>query len=372
MDWSTRQEGGDQVSIRYEHGDVLSAPAEAVVNTVNTRGVMGKGIALQVRQRWPEVDRAYRAACRRGEVRLGKMHVAERGGLGDRPRFVINFPTKDHWRSRSRLADIQAGLEDLRDVISRLGITSIAVPPLGCGNGGLSWSDVRPLIETALRSLPGVEVLVYPPGAAPAASDMQIGTTRPTMSPTLAGLVRLLDGYWKDVLGITDIEVQKLAYFLGVRRPALQLRFDRGAYGPYCESLHHVLQRAEGHYLRGYGDRSRKPWEPGQLDLLAGAVEAANEAISMEPGMEGDVEAARTVVIGFEGAWGMELLSTVHWVATESGGATNAVEAHERIQHWSLRKNRLFPRRDVEDAWGHLSVQGWLSAPPPVATLFEG
>ena len=110
------------MSIRYDHGDLLSAPVEAVVNTVNTRGVMGKGIALQVKQRWPEVERAYRAACRRGEVVLGSMQVVERGGLGDGPKFVINFPTKDHWRSRSKLPDIVSGLDDLRTVIEKLGI----------------------------------------------------------------------------------------------------------------------------------------------------------------------------------------------------------------------------------------------------------
>ena len=158
------------MSIRYDHGDLLSAPVEAVVNTVNTRGVMGKGIALQVKQRWPEVERAYRASCRRGEVVLGSMQVVERGGLGDGPRFVINFPTKEHWRSRSKLPDVASGLEDLRAVIEKLGITSIATPPLGCGNGGLEWSDVQPLIEAALTDFGAVDVVVFPPEGAPAAN----------------------------------------------------------------------------------------------------------------------------------------------------------------------------------------------------------
>jgi len=358
------------MSIRDEHGDLLSAPVEAVVNTVNTRGVMGKGIALQVKQRWPEVDRAYRDACKRGDVVLGRMHVVERGGLGDGPRIVINFPTKDHWRSRSRLDDIETGLVDLHEVIERLHITSIALPPLGCGNGGLEWSDVRPLIEKALASLPEVDIVIFPPEGAPAADGMLVGTKAPNMSPTLAGLVRLIDGYWTDALGITDIEIQKLAYFLGVRHPSLRLRFSRGPYGPYCEDLHFVLQRAEGHYVRGYGDRSRKPWEPGQLAVLPGAVQRAEKVIDLEPEMNGHVTAVDELTQRFEGAWGMELLSTVHWVANEDHGASDAEEARDRISRWSTRKNRLFSQADITDAWGHLDELGWIGRASSPATLF--
>lgn len=235
------------MSIRYDHGDLLSAPVEAVVNTVNTRGVMGKGIALQVKQRWPEVERAYRAACRRGEVVLGSMQVVERGGLGDGPKFVINFPTKDHWRSRSKPPDIVSGLDDLRTVIEKLGIGSVAIPPLGCGNGGLEWSDVQPLIEAALTDLGAVDVVVFPPeGRTCRRTQTMVGPNRPAMTPTLAGMVRLIDGYWTDVVGITDIELEKLVYFLGARRSALRLRFAKGPDGPYCEPLHHVLQRGRG------------------------------------------------------------------------------------------------------------------------------
>lgn len=358
------------MALRYEHGDLLSAPVEAVVNTVNTRGVMGKGIALQVKQRWPEVDRSYRAACKRGDVVLGRVQVVERGGLGDGPRFVINFPTKDHWRSPSKLADIEAGLSDLRDRIEDLGIRSIAVPPLGCGNGGLDWADVRPRIESALGSLADVDVVVFRPEGAPDAADMRVGTPRPRMTTTLASLIHLIDRYSTDALGITDIEIQKLAYFLGARRTELKLRFERGPYGPYCEPLHHVLQRTEGHYLRGYGDRSRRPWDPGPLVVLPGAREDAARLISTSPQLDADLNAVGELVVGFEGAWGMELLSTVYWVASEDAGVRNPEEARERIASWSMRKNRLFPSDDVVAAWARLEQQGWFSPSERAPTLF--
>jgi len=297
--------------------------------------------------------------------------VVERGGLGDGPQFVINFPTKDHWRSRSKLADIETGLDDLRDVIVKLGITSVAVPPLGCGYGGLQWSDVQPLIEQALSSLDVVDVVVYAPDGTPDPAVMKVGTKRPSMSPTLAGVVCLVDRYWADVLGITDIEIQKLAYFLGVRRPALRLNFARGHYGPYCEALQHVLVRAEGHYLRGYGDRSRRPWETSQLTVLPGAADAAGRVATNDAGMAADLGAVLELVEGFEGAWSMELLSTVHWVAHHSPSpVATPAEARAVVAEWSDRKNRLFPLDDVEDAWSHLDKYDWLPQPVEPATLF--
>jgi len=149
--------------IEIAQGNLLEALVEALVNTVNTKGIMGTGIALQFKQAFPAMFRDYERACKAGEVRLGKMHVFDLGGLTGGPRWIINFPTKGHWRERSRLTDIEAGLEALVTTILRLDIRSIAIPPLGCGNGGLNWADVRPRIETAFINLPQVDVLVFEP-----------------------------------------------------------------------------------------------------------------------------------------------------------------------------------------------------------------
>ena len=146
-------------------GNLLEAEADALVNTVNTEGVMGKGVALQFAKKYPEMLTAYKAACKAGEVQPGRMHIFERGEMFQ-PRFIINFPTKRHWRSPSRLEDIEAGLRALASDIERLRIQSIALPPLGCGNGGLDWSDVFPRIKAALALLQGVRVLVFAPNGA--------------------------------------------------------------------------------------------------------------------------------------------------------------------------------------------------------------
>ena len=130
--------------IELTAGNLLHAPVQALVNAVNTHGVMGKGIALQFKRAFPEMNDAYEAACKSGDVRLGRMHVVDLGGLAGGPRWIINFPTKRHWRQRSRMEDIDSGLIDLAATIHKEGILSIAIPPLGCGNGGLDWRQVRP------------------------------------------------------------------------------------------------------------------------------------------------------------------------------------------------------------------------------------
>lgn len=148
--------------ISYVGGDLLAADVEALVNAVNTVGVMGKGIALLFRQAFPQVYDIYRKACDRKEVKPGKVLLVATCRLTN-PRFVINFPTKRHWKENSQLADIELGLKDLIRVVKEYHITSIAIPPLGCGNGGLDWEIVRPLIESAFAELPDMQVLIYSP-----------------------------------------------------------------------------------------------------------------------------------------------------------------------------------------------------------------
>ncbi len=165
--------------IEPTEGNLLNASVDALVNTVNTRGIMGKGIALQFKQAYPQMFRKYKHDCAAGVVQLGRMHVFDMGGLIGGPRWIINFPTKDHWLDPSRKVDIETGLQDLVDTIQRRNIRSIAVPPLGCGHGGLLWAEVLPLIESALGDLPGVKVLVFAPETTPTSAGMLNRTQLP-------------------------------------------------------------------------------------------------------------------------------------------------------------------------------------------------
>ena len=195
------------------HGNLLDDPADALVNTVNTVGIMGKGIALQFKRRFPAMFKDYERAAKKGELHLGSMHVWPTGRL-EAPHYIINFPTKGHWRARSKLPDIEAGLEDLRSVLLELKVKSVAVPPLGCGHGGLRWTQVEPLIKEALADLPGVDIRVYPPEGPPAAADMVDNTARPRLTHGKATLLVLLDRYLAHAVEVTQIKIQKLLYCL--------------------------------------------------------------------------------------------------------------------------------------------------------------
>lgn len=356
--------------IELSNGNLLAAEVDALVNTVNTVGVMGKGIALQFKQAFPENYKAYKAACDRGAVQPGRMFVWDSGRLGDQ-RYIINFPTKRHWKGKSKLADIDSGLVDLVRVIAELEIKSIAMPALGCGNGGLDWSVVYPRIEAALASL-DVQVKVFPPAGAPAPAEMPVRTRRPDMTFGRAALLALVGEYAHRAMvqrldlvrpGASLLEIQKLMYFLQDAGQPLRLQFLKGRYGPYAENLQQVLQMLEGHYVRGYGDRSQAVLALEPIELLPGAAEASGEWMSSHPDVMADVRRVLDLVDGWEDAYGLELLATVLFAArTDAGVAHDADLAVKYVHDWNARKQSTFPSKHVHRAWRRLSSEGWLAA----------
>jgi O-acetyl-ADP-ribose deacetylase (regulator of RNase III) len=347
--------------IDITRGNLLKAEADALVNTVNCVGYMGKGIALQFKQAFPANFKAYEAACEAKEVVPGRMLIHDNGGLVN-PRWIINFPTKRHWRGDSRLEDIASGLKALVADVERLGIRSIAVPPLGCGLGGLDWAVVRPMIESAFSSVPDVKVMLFEPAGAPSAKSMPVHTKRPHMTPARALFVKLMDAYSALDYTRTLLEVQKLAYFLQAAGQPLRLRYEAGHYGPYADNLNKVLEAMEGHFVRGYGD-SQKPNAP--IELLPGAVEEADAFLADEELPKRRLERVAELIEGFETPYGMELLATVHWVAHEAspGHAEKAADAEDAIAQvhaWNPRKQSVFRPEHVRAAWGRLAEAGWL------------
>lgn len=353
-------------------GNLLEADVDALVNTVNTVGVMGKGIALQFKNAFPANFKAYEQACKHDAVALGAMFVFDNGQL-TKPRWIVNFPTKGHWRSRSRLEDVKAGLEDLRSVVTELGIASIAIPPLGCGNGGLDWAIVRPLIEDTLQGLAQVEVYLFAPAGTPAASDMVVSTPRPELTPGKAALVSMIDRYSRVALGTTLIETQKLMYLLQVAGEPLRLQYEPHRYGPYADNLRHVLKAVEGHYLEGFGDGSAGVHDAEPIRVLPGAAETATNALSSEETLS-RIERVFDLIEGYESAYGLELLATSHWAATHStdGNCLDEVvdrvnKVVERVQNWNERKRRMFTEDHIEKAWIRLRDKGWLAQEPAMA-----
>jgi len=342
--------------IKFMSGDLLRANVEALVNTVNTVGVMGKGIALQFKQAFPANFAAYEKAAKREEIIPGKMHVFETGQFTN-PRYIINFPTKRHWRGKARLEDIEAGLQDLIHVIRERQIRSIAIPPLGCGFGGLDWNEVRPIILAALEQIPDVEAWLYAPEGAPEAEKMAVGTIRPGLTVGRAALIELIEKYALPGYRLTQIEIQKLAYFLQAVGEPLRLDYARNQFGPYAEKLHFVIQRLNGHYLSGYGDRSNA----SNIYLLPNAKEEAEQFLKDHPDTQERLEKVSNLIDGFETPYGMELLATVHWLAQEDPSVKNDYKAAVHgFESWNQRKREHFKPEHIKTAWERLKQQGWI------------
>lgn len=346
--------------IEITAGNLLHADAQALVNAVNCVGVMGKGIALQFKQAYPELAKAYEKACARGEVEPGRMHIWRTGEELTGPRFIINFPTKRHWRGRSRYEDIEIGLKALVGDVERLGIRSIAVPPLGCGNGGLAWSKVRAMIELAFAKLPQTRVLLYPPMGEPEASDRIVRTERPRMTRSRALFLLAMDRYAVLAYETTQLEIQKLAYFLQEAGEQLRLKFTAQRYGPYAENLNKVLQDMEGHLIHGFNG-SRSPAKV--ISLEAGITEEATEFLRDDPEAEERIGRLGELIEGYETPYGMELLASVHWVGTHSEPPAGcAEEAVDAVRRWTPRKAKTFAADHIRQAWDRLSRLGWLDS----------
>ncbi|GAB2908055.1 type II toxin-antitoxin system antitoxin DNA ADP-ribosyl glycohydrolase DarG [Rheinheimera gaetbuli] len=344
------------MTIESSTGDLLKQQdVDAIVNTVNCVGVMGKGIALQFKKKWPANFKAYTAACKAGEIRLGKMFIFDLGALAT-PRYIINFPTKDHWRNASNLKDIETGLQDLVLQIKNLDIRSIAMPPLGCGNGGLSWSDVRPVIEQYFASLTHVTVRLFEPSDTAATAQLEVNTAAPKMTAGRAAILALLECYEALSYGLSKLEVQKLAYFLQEAGEDLKLSYQKHKFGPYADQLRHVLDRMDGHYIHGVGDGVvESAITPDTLALKTAKAFLAKA----NPELQARVKRVAQLIDGFQSPFGMELLASVHWVAKQEGAA-DAQQALQKIQSWNPRKSQLMQANHVESAWQQLQQQRWV------------
>ncbi len=329
--------------IECKQGDILCADVEALVNTVNCVGVMGRGIALQFKKAFPQNFKAYATACKNEEVQPGRMFVFETGQL-TYPHYIINFPTKRHWRGASRIQDIDAGLQALVETIGQYEIRSIAIPPLGSGLGGLNWSEVKSRIEAALQPLTDVRIVIYEPHGAPDTETMVCNRKVPKMTAGRAALVELMNRYLSGLLdpSVTLLEVHKLMYFMQEAGEPLQLKYQKAHYGPYAENLRHVLNAIEGHLVSGYADGGDSPDKP--LQLVPGAVREASVFLQEYSETRDRFDKVASLVEGFESAFGLELLSTVHWILkNESSKTIDEVVRH--MYNWSDRKRKFTPRQ---------------------------
>jgi O-acetyl-ADP-ribose deacetylase (regulator of RNase III) len=343
--------------IKFTTGDILTADTEALVNTVNCVGVMGRGIALQFKNKFPDNYKAYEAACKKQEVMPGHMFVFNTGDLTF-PRYVINFPTKRHWKGKSRIEDIETGLEDLARVVNEQNIQSVAVPPLGSGLGGLDWREVRARIENALQNC-NAHILIYEPSGAPQNDVMSHAKKIPRMSAGKAALIGLMNHYLQVLLDpfVTLLEVHKLMYFMQESGEKLNLQYTKAAFGPYAENLRHVLNAIEGYFISGYADGGDMPDK--QLELVPGALQDAEKYLQNCPETKNRFDRISDLVDGFESSFGLELLSTVHWVIQKENARTYE-DVFRQTYAWNERKKQ-FSDRQIKIAVTVLAKKGWIS-----------
>lgn len=349
--------------IRYTQGNLLEAPTEALVNTVNTVGVMGKGIALMFKERFPENMRQYAKACKQGELTIGRMFVTEPSELMG-PRWIVNFPTKQHWRGVSRMEWIESGLEDLRRFIIDKRVKSIAIPPLGAGNGGLNWSEVKEKIERSLADLDQVDILIYEPTSQYQNVAKKLGTR--VLTPARALIAEIVRRYWILGMECSLLEIQKLAWFLQKNidrhglRDALNLKFEANYYGPYANNLMHLLNGLDGSYLKS--DKRIPDCSP--LDVIwfndeeKGRVNVylKSEAKDYLPVLE----ETTSLIDGFESPYGMELLATVDWLLVKENCKPTLDSIKAGLakwpagQKWAERKLSIFDDKSLQFAINRL------------------
>jgi O-acetyl-ADP-ribose deacetylase (regulator of RNase III) len=345
------------MTIKFKKGDMFSEPVEALVNTVNCVGVMGKGVALEFKKRWPANFKEYKKLCDVKALVPGQMFIFDTNELfaSEGPRYLVNFPTKSHWRSKSQISYVQDGLDALREEIKVFGIKSIAIPPLGCGNGGLDWADVKPLVLSKLSDLEDVEIIVFPPKDAldepeHVHSNLPMTYARAVLLKGLNDLERYFDG------SFDRVSMQKIAYFLQALGLDFKLKFARNLYGPYSENLKKAFIAFENHgMISGFlsGDR--------QAHVTNSGCAIADEFLSeSDQGSDEIIDRLSKLIQGYESPYGLELLSSVHWLAHHEGHYP-VERIIEQMVSWNENKRNSFSEDAIRVAYDRLLEDGLLN-----------
>lgn len=334
--------------IKYQKGDLFDAQTEAIVNTVNTVGVMGKGIALQFKKRFPANYEAYLKAIADKKIDIGMLFVTESPSLFYK--YIINFPTKKHWRNPSRYEFVEKGMQDLVQIIQENDIRSIAIPPLGAGNGKLDWERVKPIIEKYAHDLPDVEFFIYEPQAHFQSRD-KIRNPTAQLTESRALLLKAFYAYDAHSDDLTLLAAQKIAYFFQRFKQPLRLQYEKGWYGPYSHNLNKVLQVINGSYI-DYNNTKNTPANvitlnydrKAEVDSFVDALDESKKSSFLQ---------LREFIKGFETPFSLELLATVDWIL-RANPTYSSDEVYHDIQNWTRRKADIIKRYHVTVAYGHL------------------
>jgi len=323
--------------IKYIKGNIFESDAEALVNTVNTVGVMGKGIALQFKKTYQSNYKAYVEACKRNEIVIGKMFVVKDASLNSGSKYIINFPTKMDWRKPSEYTFIETGLDDLIRVLKIYEIKSVAIPPLGAGNGGLEWVKVKRIIEEKLSGL-NIEVIIYEPTQY---IKEKLKKERVKLTDARALLLYVLYDLVRNGEYVSEFSSEKVCYFLqrfGAKK-YFNLEFQPYYYGPYSGKVRFVLNILNGSYLMGYSDMNKKPFKP--LVLVPDGYEIVKTHVENNPELNSIAEKTINFLTGFYSDFALELLTSIDYITIqENSFETKVINKH--LENWNNRKRSLF------------------------------
>lgn len=346
--------------IRLLSGNLLESKAQALVNTVNTEGVMGKGIALQFKEAFPLNARLYVKACKEGKIGIGKLLVTREKSLYEGEKIIINFPTKTSWRKPSEYNYIEEGLKNLVSIIETERIQSVAIPPLGAGNGGLNWVQVKKLILRYLSDVKA-DILVYEPSEA---VKEVLKSEKVKLTPARAMLLYVLYDLVANGELVSEFAAEKIAYFLqrfGAKK-VFNLDFQPNFYGPYSGKVKHVLHYLNGSYVMGYNSKDKRPFE--ELSMVPGGIEEVISFLNQEENEEYKKISEKTIefLTGFYSSYGLELLSTIDFIISEKK-ATSLEEITRYLHNWSSRKKTMFNNENfnsiaTERIKAYLDIQG--------------
>ncbi|EOD9426170.1 TPA: macro domain-containing protein [Vibrio harveyi] len=341
--------------ISYEKGDLFNDSAEALVNAVNTVGVMGKGLAYQFKERYPENFDKYRAACKKDELSVGTVFPVELN-RNEGPRYILNFPTKAHWRGKSKIEYITEGVADLVRLVKELGISSVAVPALGSGLGGLPWSQVHKVLCAAFDQAPEVQWNIYAPNDAPAErTPMKLTVGR---SILLLALDMYLKSSRKEKL--SELEAHGLVYLLNIRGALAAIPYDTFRNIPFSSVLHDSLKKMDGHCL--YLSGINKGPEATYISLDKNYLIEAKELINKERVSLASLREVKELISGYQSNEGMSIISTVLW-AVEQPSAQNDDISREQIVNLvfeQLSKQRGISEGLIRGAFERLIEESWL------------
>lgn len=341
--------------MKYIKGNLLEAHTQALVNTVNTVGVMGKGIALQFKEAFPHNYKLYAAACKRKELEPGKLLVVKEQTL-EGEKIIINFPTKTEWYLKSKYEYIEEGLKELAKIIKEYKIKSIAIPPLGCGNGGLKWGEVQGLMEKYLGNISEVQIEIFEPNAV-IKELLKKEETKKEIKLTPARAMLLYAMFYYESMGETSslFVANKLAYFLQRlgEKSLNRLKFHASHYGPYSVQVEHLLHNVNGKYLKGLEQMNAKAFEP--LELQYDKAKELSEYIKKEltPEHKQRIKNLMELIDGFQSALSLELLATVDFVKKQKSDIKHE-DIKLAIHNWSERKHKLFQEKYISIAIKHL------------------